>query len=66
MAIDDFEKAAGGLDFEESGGLHGLGSALFEGGPDAFLEQLEEMIPETWREQIASYPITAVSIGFGV
>lgn len=67
MGVDDYESAAGGMDFDEDKGkAHGLGAALLEGGPDAFLDHLEEMIPETWREQIANYPITALTVGFGV
>lgn len=67
---DDHERAAAGLDFEEEGGMHerasSLGSKMIEDGPQAFLNEIEELLPESWREHIRSYPIAAVVLGLGV
>jgi hypothetical protein len=43
-----------------------LGSDLASDGPQALFDQLEELLPEGWREQITAFPITAVLVGFGV
>lgn len=43
-----------------------LGEILIAQGPDAFLNEVEEMIPVTIREQIRSFPVVAVSLGIGV
>lgn len=45
---------------------HKFGSAIAEGGPQAFFNELEELLPEPWREQIARYPLTAVTLGLGI
>jgi len=56
---DDHERAAAGLDFEEEPGAH-------EHGPEAFLNEIEEMLPDAWREQIKAFPIVSVVLGIGV
>ena len=43
-----------------------LGESLFKGGPGAVLDEIEEMIPEQWRDHIATYPIVAITIAFGI
>jgi hypothetical protein len=43
-----------------------LGNALAEEGPGALFEEIENLLPETWREHIRSFPITAVLLGAGV
>ncbi len=43
-----------------------LGSALAENGPAALFDEIENLIPETWREHIGSFPITALLVGLGV
>jgi hypothetical protein len=43
-----------------------LGSRLASEGPGALLEQIEELVPESWKEHIAQFPITAVVLGVGV
>ena len=67
---DEHERSAAGLDFEEEGGMHerarSLGSTMIEDGPQAFLNEIEELLPESWREQIKTFPIAAVALGFGV
>ena len=65
---DDHERAAAGLDFDfpfrEKAAS--LGQAMAENGPEAFFEELDNLLPESWREQISNFPLTAVLIGFGV
>jgi hypothetical protein len=64
---DDFERAAGGMDFDGDLGERAkdLGRKIADGGPGAILDELEELLPEPWRDQVASFPLTAVLIGFG-
>jgi len=65
---DDFERAAAGMDYEDPirEKASSLGQAIAEGGPEALLEELENLLPESWREQIATFPIAAVLLGLGV
>lgn len=65
---DDHERAAAGMDYDfpiREKASH-LGSVMAESGPDALLEEIENMLPESWREQISTFPIAAVLLGFGV
>ena len=43
-----------------------LGSAIAENGPDALFDEIENLLPEAWREQITTFPIAAVLLGFGI
>ena len=43
-----------------------LGSKLAESGPEALFEEIENLLPESWREHISQFPIAAVLLGFGV
>lgn len=65
---DDHERAAAGLDFDfpfrEKAAS--LGQAMAENGPEAFFEEIENLLPESWREQISNFPIAAILVGFGV
>ena len=65
---DDHERAAAGMDYDfpikEKASK--LGSALAENGPEAFFEEVENILPESWREHIAHFPIAAVLLGLGV
>ncbi len=65
---DDHERSAAGMDYDfpirEKASK--LGSALAEDGPGALFEEIENLLPETWREHIRSFPITAVLLGAGV
>ncbi len=65
---DDHEKAAAGMDYDfpirEKATQ--LGRALAESGPDGFFEELDKLLPESWREHIASFPVTAVALSVGV
>jgi hypothetical protein len=65
---DDHERAAAGLDFDFSfrEKAASLGQAMAENGPEAFFEEVENLLPETWREQITNFPITAIILGLGV
>lgn len=65
---DDYERSAGGLDFDFSfrEKAASLGQAIAENGPEAFFDEIEGMLPEAWKEQISNFPIAAVVLGFGV
>jgi len=43
-----------------------LGSTFAADGPNALFDAIENMLPETWREHIRSFPITAVILGAGI
>ena len=65
---EDHERAAAGMDYDfpirERASK--LGSTLAEGGPEAFLDELENLLPESWREHIQTFPLAAVALGVGV
>jgi hypothetical protein len=65
---DDHERAAAGMDFDFPIREHAsnLGAAMAENGPEAFFEEIEKILPDSWRDQIQTFPIVAVLIGFGV
>jgi hypothetical protein len=65
---DDHERAAAGMDFDSPIREHAsnLGAAMAENGPEAFFEEIEKILPDSWRDQIKTFPIAAVLIGFGV
>ncbi len=65
---DRHERSAGGMDFDNPlhEKAHSLGSAIAENGPEALFEELNKMLPEAWREQISTFPIAALAIGFGI
>lgn len=65
---EDYERAAAGMDYDfpmREKASH-LGSVMAESGPDALFEEIEKMLPDSWREHIASFPIAAMLVGFGV
>lgn len=65
---DRFDRSAGGLDFDDpirDRATH-LGNKVATHGPEAFFEEIENMIPDPWKEHIRSFPVTAVLIGVGV
>lgn len=64
--MEDYERAAGGLDLDEEAESKNFGESLLHGGPDALLEQIEEMLPDQWRDQIVRFPLAALAVGFGV
>lgn len=69
-APDEHELAAGGLDFDEGDAIgeavSSLGAKMVEQGPEFLLDEVENLLPETWREQIRQFPIAAVVVGVGV
>jgi hypothetical protein len=66
---DEHERAAAGLDFDEHSGMRDgaarLGAKMHE-DPGAILDEIENLLPEAWRDQIKTYPVAAVLIGLGV
>jgi hypothetical protein len=65
---ENHERAAAGMDYDfpirEKASK--LGSTLAEGGPGALFEEIENLLPETWREHIVEFPLAAVLLGLGV
>jgi hypothetical protein len=65
---DDFERSAAGMDYDfpirEKASQ--LGNAFAQSGPGALFEEIENLLPESWREHIRSFPIAAVVIGAGI
>src|SRR5437588_11214877 len=65
---DDHERAAAGMDYDfpirEKASQ--LGNALADNGPEALFEEIENLLPESWREHIRTFPIAAVLLGVGV
>ncbi len=43
-----------------------IGSRMADEGPGVLLDEIENLIPEEWREHISAFPLTAVAIGIGV
>ena len=64
--IDDYEKAAAGMDLEEGENRpSSVGDALVSGGPGLF-DEIENLLPEKWRDHIVHFPLTALTLAFGV
>lgn len=67
---DEHERSAAGLDFDEHSGVKekaaNLGQKMVNEGPDALLDEIENLLPEAWRDQIRTFPVAAVLIGVGV
>jgi len=65
----DHERAAAGLDFDADpirDRASKLGNSIAENGPEALFEEIENLLPESWREQIVTFPIAALALGLGV
>ena len=62
------ERSAAGMDFEDPirERAASLGASIAENGPEALFEEIENMLPDAWREHIRSFPIAAVVLGVGV
>jgi hypothetical protein len=63
---DDFERSAGGLDYDEvpiRDRASQFGHSLASDGADVLFEEIENLLPESWKEQIVQFPITAVLLG---
>ena len=65
---NDHERSAAGLDFDSpfKERAASLGAAMAEGGPQALFDELENLLPEEWREHIRTFPIVAIAVGVGV
>jgi hypothetical protein len=67
---DQHERSAAGLDFDDPDAMResasALGAKMMEQGPEALLEEIENLLPEAWREQIQAFPIAAMALGLGV
>lgn len=67
---DQHERSAAGLDFDDVDGIRNsaaaLGAKVATDGPDVLFEELENLLPEAWRDQIRAFPIAAVVLGVGV
>lgn len=65
---ENHERAAAGMDYDfpirEKASK--LGSTLAEGGPGALFEEIENLLPETWRQHIVEFPLAAVLLALGV
>ena len=70
QSADQRERAAAGLDFDDGDPIRNnaaaLGAKIIEEGPDALFSELENLLPEQWRDQIKAFPIAAVALGVGV
>ncbi|HEX6177507.1 MAG TPA: hypothetical protein VF057_04055 [Thermoanaerobaculia bacterium] len=65
---DDYERATAGQDYDDPlrEKAASLGAAMAEGGPQALFDEIENLLPEEWREHISKFPMTAVLIGVGI
>jgi len=65
---DDHERAAAGLDFDNPirEKAASLGQTVAENGPEALFQEIENLLPEAWREHITSFPLAAMILGVGV
>lgn len=66
---NDHERSAAGMDFDSESfrdRASRLGSTIAENGPEAFFDEIENLLPEAWREHVRSFPIAAMLLGLGV
>lgn len=67
---DEHERSAAGLDYDEHSTAREnaakLGAKMVEDGPEALLDEIENLLPEAWRDQIRAFPVAAVLLGVGV
>lgn len=65
---ENHERSAAGMDYDNPirEKASKLGNAMAENGPEALFEEIENLLPESWREQIVQFPIAAVLLGLGV
>ena len=64
----DHERSAAGMDFDTPirEKASELGNAIAENGPEALFDEIEKLLPDSWREQIVHFPVTAVLLSLGV
>lgn len=66
---DDYERSAAGLDFDDGAirdKAEALGAKMVQEGPEALLDEIENLLPEAWRDQIRAFPVVAVILGAGI
>jgi len=65
---DNHERAAAGLDFDHPirERCATLGQSVAENGPEALFDEIENLLPEAWRDQIRSFPMAALAVGLGL
>jgi hypothetical protein len=66
---DSHERAAAGLDFDDHAireNAAQLGAKMVQEGPGVLLDEIENLLPEEWRDQIRSFPLAAVTLGLGI
>ena len=66
---DQHERSAAGLDFDDGAfreKAEALGAKMIQEGPEALLDEIENLLPDSWREQIRAFPVAAVALGLGV
>jgi hypothetical protein len=70
QSSDRHERSAAGLDFDDGDPIRSnaasLGAKMVEEGPEALFNELENLLPEAWRDHIKAYPVAAVAVGVGV
>lgn len=66
---DEHERSAAGLDYEGDplrDGAAAFGAKIVEEGPDAIFDEIENLLPESWRGYIREFPLLAVGAAVGV
>lgn len=65
---NDHERAAAGMEYDAPLREHAanIGASMAENGPEALFDEIEKLLPDQWREHIASFPVTAMIVGLGV
>ena len=66
---DEHERSAAGMDYEDDPireQAAAIGQRMVENGPEALFDELENLLPEAWRDQIKQFPMAAVALGVGV
>ncbi len=66
---DEYERSAAGQDFDDRDTAREQAAPPVDGMPGegpAILDELENLLPEQWREQIRRFPVAAVLLGLGV
>jgi hypothetical protein len=66
---DQYGRSAAGLDFDPStirDSAANLGQKVVEQGPEAIFDEIENLLPDSWRDHIRTFPLAAVLAGLGV
>jgi hypothetical protein len=66
---DQHERSAAGLDFDDGAirdKAEALGAKMVQEGPEVLLDEIENLLPEAWRDQIKAFPVAAVALGVGI